>query len=252
MASTFGAPSTDLPMDDAAAQQQHDPSGDAVEVLDPNDPALTSESLDINTEGDAYAQPAPPPDGTYRAKLKLSQPENAQKQKVDYIPSRSTKPPVQSYFKTGMVASIIDPSGKYDGIPVYDRWVGTFVGRDGASKVTTILGVLRRPDGSAWLEKGRRYTHKELMDVFVKALAGEPEVMIETQWEWSCQGCGEAAKAANQAYPRSITGMQKFPLDAKSKPGAPVYQPEMKCQKDAAHAYSRCQVRIARVMAVKH
>ena len=63
MASTFGAPSTDLPMDDAAAQQQHDPSGDAVEVLDPNDPALTSESLDINTEGDAYAQPAPPPDG---------------------------------------------------------------------------------------------------------------------------------------------------------------------------------------------
>jgi hypothetical protein len=242
----------DSPIDEATQSGMPDPSNETVDVLDPNDPALTSEALDINTEGDAYAQPAPPPDGRYRAKLKLSQPENAQKQRVDYVPSRSNKPPVQSYFKTGIEASIIDPSGKYDGIKVYDRWVGTFVGRDGASKVTTILGVLRKPDGSAWLEKGRKYTHKELMDTLVRALAGEPEVEIETQWEWSCEGCGKEAKDAGKPYPRSITGMAKFPLDgSKSKPGAPVHLPEMKCQVNQSHAYSRAQVRVGSIKAVK-
>src|SRR2546430_14406481 len=55
----------------SAAPGQPVPSDAPQELIDENDPRLISETLDANLEADAYAQPIPPPDGKYRAKLKL-------------------------------------------------------------------------------------------------------------------------------------------------------------------------------------
>jgi hypothetical protein len=252
MSTTFGAPLDDVAEQPGVAGTANGTGADKVQdIIDPNDPMLTSESLDVNLDGDAYAFPPPPPDGKYRAKLKLMPIEqtdaSGHKSKVDYVPKRHDK---QGLYLHGAVeAHIIDPSGKYDNIPVYDRWVGTFLGRDNSTKVSTILGKLRQPDGAPWVKPGQKMTHALWMQTFVRALAGEPEIGIETQWEWSCQACGEEAKKKGTAYPRSITGMQKFPMDmAKSKPNAPVYQSEMRCQVSPAHGFSRAQVRIARFL----
>jgi hypothetical protein len=239
-----GESATDTPTPQANGHS--DPSNAPQDILDPNDPRLTSEALDVNTDADAYAQPAPPPDARYRAKLTLEQVQDDKQQRHDYLPKLSKKPPIQAYFFTGIKATIIDPSGKYDGIPIYDRWVGTYLGRDGSTKVATILSRLKKPDGTAWIEKGKRYNHKEWIELLVKALAGEPELGIETIWEWSCQACGEAADKQGQSRPRSIMGMTKFPYNAQTK----LYTPELKCQVNPAHGYSRARPSIARFLSL--
>lgn len=224
----------------------------AVEFIDPNDPALVSEALDTNLEGDAYARPAPPPAGIYRAKLKLLQSENAQKQKVDWYPARWGKQTPQLVAVSGMEARIIDPSGKYDGIPVFDRNVSTFLGRDKSHKMGTILVKLRRPDGSPWIRAGERMTSKDFADRYVQALAGEPEVGIEVDWEWSCASCVKEAKDKHTDYPRRVQGMQKFPPEqdpAKRRAGN-LFSSEMKCQVNPGHMYSRCQLYVARVLSL--
>lgn len=253
MTAAFGQPISSDVLEEQATQAAA-PNGvatDAAEVIDINDPRLTSEALDVNVDGDAYAFPPPPPDGKYRAKLSILQTEvddgKGHKSKVDYYGKSHEKQGL--YLCTGVKAAIIDPTGKYDNIPVFDRWVGTFVGRDGSTKVSTILKFLHRPDNTPWVKPGTKLNHAQWMQVFVQALAGEPEIGIETQWEWSCQGCGEEAKKKGERYPKSVIGMQKFDPDrVASKPNAPVYQSELKCQVNAAHGFSRAQVRIARFL----
>jgi len=237
----FGAPQ----MDDAVTAPSDAALDQVQDVLDPNDPRLVSEPLDVNVDGDAYAFPPPPPDGKYRAKLKLVQKEDGQKQKVNYTTAlwgRNTK---QAVVVAHVQADIIDPSGKYDGIHVNDFNVSTFLGRDQSTKVATILARLKRPDGSAWIPKGQRLTVKDWGELLVKALAGEPEIGIETVWEWSCQKCGEEAKKKGESYPRAITGMHKFP-PKQGKPGE--YDPEMRCQVSPAHGYSRARIQVGRFL----
>lgn len=248
MVTTFGAPLDDPQVEGAASPT---PSDAPQDLLDPNDPRLVSEELNVNPEADAYAQPAPPPDGDYRAKLKLMQKE-VQGQKADYAPALWGKSPGQAVFVTGIEASIIDPTGKYDGLKAYDFNVSTFVGRDSATKVTTILSKLRRPDGKPWVEKHQRMSPKAWMDLLVRALAGEPEVGITTAWEWSCADCGKDSKAKGTAYARSVVGMHKFPAeqDKQKRAAGQLFAPEMKCQVNVAHGYGRARITIAKFLSL--
>jgi len=235
--------------------------GDArapVDTIDENDPRLTSEDLNVNLEANAYAMPSPPPEGVrYRAKLKLlpvkvkvpvpGQPGQFSDVEKDFAPkTHETKGP---YMATGMVATILDASGKYDGVMVYDRWVGTLLNRDGGHKVQTILPKLHRPDGKPWVNPGERLSHSAWIKLFVQALAGEPEIGFEPQWEWSCEACGKLAKSRGGDYPRSVVGMRKFPVDtaASKTAGRPVHLPELKCELVPGHGYSRAQVRVGEV-----
>jgi hypothetical protein len=241
MATPFGAPIYN-------EHEAEDPSlataGDqAQEVIDPNDPRFTSENVDVNTEADAYAFPPPPPDARYRAKLKMVQRDDAQKQKVDWIAAKWGATNPQYVLVTSVEASIIDPSGKFDGYKVYDRNVSTFQSRDHGTKVATILARLKRPDGTPWVNVNNKpKTTKEWMELLRTALAGEPEIMIDTNWEWSCAGCGQESKKAGTKYAKSIVGMHKFPQFRGQ------FQPEMRCQVNPAHGESRAQVRIARFL----
>ena len=238
--SSFGQPQFETVVEPEAPSQngaQEAPQ----EVIDPNDPRLTSEILEANLEADAYSFPPPPPDGKYRAKLKLVQQENSNKEKVDFISAIWGKNK-QAVLVAQIEASIIDANGKYDGIKVYDRNVSTFLSRDGATKISTILARLRQPSGEPWVKPGQRLTSRAFMDIFIKALAGEPEIGMETQWEWNCQKCGEEAKASKQSYPRPITGMHKFP-QVQGK-----YSPELLCQVNKGHGYSRARATIARFL----
>jgi hypothetical protein len=210
----------------------------AAPEIDLNDPRLTSEVMDVNTEGNAYAQPALPPDGRYRVKLKLRQVE-VNGQKHDYS-TKVNKQDGTPYLYSALEATIIDASGKHDGQHIYDPWVGTFKNRDGSHKIQTILAQFTKPDGTPWYTAGTKMSHRDWMDLYVKALAGEPEVMVDTQWEFSCQKCGAEADKKNEKRPRGIQGMNKFP----AKKGGAGYDPEMRCIANPTHGYSRAQVRI--------
>lgn len=257
----FDVGQSQMPGSAPPAEENHGPNGSAggvqvpdapQDLLDPNDPRLTSEELNANPDADAYAAPAPPPDQKWRVKLKLIRSKDGQGQEVDYLPKLWGAKNPQAVYVCGIQASIIDPSGKYDNLSAYDYNVSTFVGRDNATKVTTIVGKLRRPDGSPWVAKGQRMNPRAWMDTLVKALAGEPECGIESQWEWSCADCGKMAKASGNAYPRAIQGMHKFPeeKDKQKRAAGQAYSPEMKCQVNAAHGYSRARITIARFLSL--
>jgi hypothetical protein len=230
------------------------PSDAEQNLLDPNDPRLVSEELNVNPEADAYAQPAPPPDGDYRVKLKLIRPKDSKGQEMDYLPKLWGKAPGQAVFVTGIEASIIDPRHpEYDGLKAFDFNMSTFVGRDSSTKVSTLLGKLRRPDGKPWTDKHTRGNAKVWMDMLVRALAGEPEVGATTVWEWSCADCGKEAKAKGSAYPKAVLGMHKFPAeqDQKKRAAGQLYSAEMKCPIAPAHGYSRARISIARFLSLE-
>src|SRR5579864_677325 len=82
------------------------PSSEPQDIVDPNDPRLISETLDANLEADAYAQPAPPPDGKYRAKLRLEGvKQDGTDEKKDYGTGMNKKTKIP-YFRTGISCSI--------------------------------------------------------------------------------------------------------------------------------------------------
>src|SRR5215469_8693180 len=174
-ATQFGAP-----MDDP--QEQHAGNGGVngsaadtpQEYIDLDDPRLTSEKIDVNLEGSVYKMPAPPPDGRYRVKLKLARPKRDNKE-VDCYAAQWGKEQ-QLVIVTGIEATVMDPSGKYDGVKAFDRTVSTYTQARsaGASKATEILALLRRPDGTPWLKSGQTYAKREIIDTLLKAVAGEP------------------------------------------------------------------------------
>jgi hypothetical protein len=235
MSSTaFGAPTYEEPQQgtDQPATDNADGLNSPVGI-DPNDPALTSESLDYNPEGDAYASPPPLPDGQWRAKLKQIDVKDNAGQPTRFKAGKTKQGAL--YLMTALEATIIDPNGKFDGLHVWDRFVSTMLRNDKTIPAATICYMLGKPAPA-------RANHKELMDHLLKVLAGEPEVGIETAWEWSCQKCGEEAKAKGEKYPKSILGMQKFPRDAKTG----LYSPDLKCEVNPAHGFSSAQPRIRR------
>lgn len=271
---TFGAPVTGTPQPQHAnGVAQTQPSDAPVVVVDENDPRLVSEVLTVNPAGDAFAAPPPPPDGVYRAILHLEGFTDQQtQQKKDYgatMTKGSGGNPPLPYFATGISAKIQDPSGKYDGITVYPPFggnVGTLVSKDGSSKVSTILFKLKAANGMTWGQIGNEKkievpgrglvgpTQLTWIQTMVECARSEPECGIVTQWEWSCQECGEAAKATGARYPKGIQGMKYFPLEPnkeKVKANGHPYVPEMKCTAVAGHGVGRARVVIVRFLSLE-
>jgi hypothetical protein len=221
------------------------------EQVDPNDPRLVSEILDADTTKDAYATPPLPPDGKWRAKLKLEGVKDATDQVLPFA-AAYTKERLP-YFRTGVSASIIDPSGKFDGFvvrPEFGGYVSTVLRKDKSSTLTTLLTKIRKPDGAFWATSATRLDQKSWIDLLVRALTGEPEVGIETQWQWNCQKCSEEAKAAGKSYPVGLNGMQRFDAEKdpeKRKQGL-LYNPEYQCKVNPGHGVYRAYPKIVRFL----
>jgi hypothetical protein len=212
--------------------------------------------LDTDVTKDAYAQPSLPPDGKYRAKLKLEgiKKDNGEKKDFDVFQTKGGRSPVTPYFATSVSASLIDPTGKFDGMTLYPQFggrVGTLLRRDKSTQVGTLLALLHKPDGTPWATANMRLTQREWIELLVKALAGEPEIGIETQWEVTCQVCQDQAKEGE--YPVTIRGMQKFPpeTDAAKLKAGERFSPEMRCGVNAGHGYTRAYPKVARFISLK-
>lgn len=235
MATTeFGAPiyaEPDLPTEQ---------NGGTATPVDMNDPALTSEVIEDTTQ-DAYAIPPPPPDGKWRAKLKqvdINDPSDSQKKRhiVFVHPKMNDGKP---FFAVNVEASLIDVSGKFDGISTTEYWVKSAVDkRKNVSEMSTIT----KAAGGAPLDRGNQ---TDRLNALEKVLAGEPEAIIDTFWEASCQTCQEAAKKKGDRSPRPfLMGMHRFP----SK-GAGVHDPMVQCP--TCKSMVRAQMRIAGFFNVK-
>jgi hypothetical protein len=176
-------------------------------TLDLSDPIFLSEDLDSNENVDAYAAPPPLPDGRWRAKLKQIDVKGPGGEMVRYKPG-ATKKDARPYLMTALEAKVQDATGKHDGQNVYDRFVSTLPARNGGIPIVRILTCL----GVKLPAKG---SHKLYMDMLLKALAGEPELEIETAWEGQLeQADQETVEAAGHRVP-TVRGMHRFPEDGK-------------------------------------
>jgi hypothetical protein len=241
--------------DDAALNHIQEP------LIDLDDPLLVSESLTAK-EGDAFADPPPPPDAIYRCKLSLRgvsakdigsdvAPYSAGNELAAWVPERAvdkkTGAVLGAFAKTIINVQIFDPKHpQYEGIylQVPFKWTDTRENRQGLSRVMTILMLLKQPSGQPWVVKGQRYGHRALMELFVKALAGEPEVLVRSEWSWNCDVCSQEGKKTG-VYAKSVEGMHKFP-----QPKIGVYSPEMVCQVNKGHGYSKARATAAQYFAV--
>jgi len=232
MTAAFGEPTyTDAPADQVPASANGDSNTPAI---DPNDPLLTPEALDVDPEADAYAVLPPLPDGKWRMKAKQVDIEDPHKKGVKqrYIAQAAVKKdgsPYQTDPKTGKAAvfmvtnveySVIDHTGDFDGVKLTEYWVKTLIDpRKGTSQAATLI---LKMGGTLPTDR----SHKGYIDALLKILASEPELIYETAWSAECQNCQELAKKRGERQPRAILqGMQRF---ASTKTPS-VHDPMVKC-----------------------
>lgn len=224
-------------MDEPAAeasfgtQQSSTPSLDSVAVVDLNDPNLLSAEFDTNAEVDAYAAPPPVPDQKWRVKLKQIDVKgpNGEPVKYNVKAGKDGKPP---YAYTAIEARIIDQSGKFDNVPLYDRFVSTMQARNGGVPIVRILTCLG-------VKLPAKTNAKMLLDLLFKALASEPELAVDTVWEGGLDEADrEQFQQSNVKQPR-VLGMHRFPQDAKGNA-----IPEITVSTQLGDKTLRAQVRI--------
>lgn len=237
--STFGEVTyADQP---AATEQPVNGIDQSQNVIDPNDPRLTSEVLTMNPDADAYAVLPPLPDGKWRAKAKQVDIKDDKGQLQRYaVFSRAKMAGGAPFFATNVEYSIIDHSGEFDGVKLTEYWIKTLLDqRKGTSQANTLISKL----GGKALASANQ---KQVIDALLTTLAAEPELILETAWSAECQNCQETAKKKGEKAPRPfLQGMHRFP--STRTPG--VHDPIVPCP--VCRSQVRAQARIVAPFSLK-
>lgn len=226
MTAAFG----DVTYADAPTDQSVASSSEPTQLIDINDPRLTSESLTLNPDADAYAVPPPVSDGKWRAKAKQVDINDDKKQPQRFAAfSRAKMANGKPFLATNIEFQVIDHSGKHDGVKLTEYWVKTLLDeRKGTSQAATMIHKLggKVPPTA---------TQKQTMDLLLQTLAAEPELVIEVAWSAECQTCQETAKKKGDRAPKPfLAGMHRFPQGRNGEKdpivGCPVCKSQVRAQ----------------------
>jgi hypothetical protein len=217
-------------------------AGVAVDSVDLNDPALLSEPMDLNADIDAYATPPPIPDGRWRVKIKSIDVKGPDGQPAKYGVKPNGNPKFNDgkpYAFCALQANVVQPGGRYDNATLTDYFVSTARNRNGGIpmvRILTVLGVKLPAQAGA----------KTLVDLFLKTLAAEPELEVETQWEGGPNQ--EDQKILDSQNPalkvKAVYGMHRFPLAENGKEHVPEVE-QVITALGGTKMYFRAQARIA-------
>ncbi len=225
----FSAPIYDEP---ATASDNHADAAAAdlnVSEIDLNDPALLSGEIDTNPDVDAYAAPPPLPDGIYRVKIKQIDVKNAKGEPARYTVKRDKNG--NAYAYTAIEARVQDPGGKFDNVPIYDRFLSTMTQRNGGVPLVRVLIVLGH-------KVPAKTSALNLLEMFFKATAGEPELEVETVWEGGLDQADRERFETSQTKQPRVLGMHRFPQGKDGQP-VPDVQVDTALGKVNLHAQAR-------------
>lgn len=169
-------------------------------AIDPNDPLLTSEPLEMNLDANAYDVPPPPPDGLWRAQLKQVDINDAAGKAVQHRLSAFGKPGedrYQPFYAVNVGSYLIDLSGCYDELELIDYWVKTAVMR--RAKTSQAASILLAGGEREAVTRAR--TQADVLALLEKMLAGQPTLVVQTEWQWSCRTDDEKAAKQGKAKP---------------------------------------------------
>ena len=181
-----------------------------VPVLNLDDPNLLMAEIESNQDANPYAVPPPLPDGRWLVKIKQRDVKDQQGQPARYKVDQTRDGRVYAF--TALDATVIDPSGKWDGINLSDYFVSTLPNarKGNAIPLSWILGCLK-------VQLPAKINAKTLLDEFFKATASEPQLEIDTVWEGSLdQADQERFEQAGERTPR-VLGQHRFPQNAKGE-----------------------------------
>jgi hypothetical protein len=192
----------------AQTQTTADPGKAAAEAvaIDLDDPELLAFEFETNSGVDAYEMPPPVDDGKYRVKLKQIDVKDAKGNVVRWaVKKKEGTNEGRPYAYTAIEAQILQPGGKFDGLKVRDSFISTMKNkRNGGVPVVTILDALG-------VKVPQKANAKELMELLLKTLAGEPELVIETAWEGQVSQEETELYKAKGLYPPTVRGQHRFP-----------------------------------------
>jgi hypothetical protein len=180
----------------------------AIPVLNLDDPNLLMQEIDCPADKDPYAAPPPLPDGRWLVRIKQRDVKGADGQPARY--KVATDKQGQPYAFTALDATVVDASGKWDGISLTDYFVSTRADsrKGGAIPLAWILAQLK-------VQLPAKITARTLLDEFFKATASEPQLEIDTVWEGSLdQADQERFESAGERQPR-VLGQHRFPQDSR-------------------------------------
>jgi hypothetical protein len=167
--------------------------------VDINDLQLADEQVTIDGDADAFAGPPPPPDGDHRAKLSVG------KRKVTGGKDKRGRP----FYMVDSNAKII--AGDFENRILFDNVSTMVMDSSGTSRMAGVLKALGE-------QVGGRTSIVELTRLYVNKLAGEPEVLVQSQWTAYCADCKADADASGGKRGKKngivLRGQKRFPQDA--------------------------------------
>ena len=153
-----------------------------------------STTFEVDQDKSIFDMPPPPPDGKYRARVKL-------KERDGGLWKKGTTKDGAMYLKTEIEARIIAPGTRFDDLPLFDNFVSTMnMPNTPASKVSSLLNEV------LGVKTGNRVTHKELAQALTNAVGDGVEVGIVTQWRASVKTGEENGKGVY----KDVRGMKRF------------------------------------------
>lgn len=205
---SFGGDNSAFQTSQNQTNSQSDPGKAAAEAvaIDLDDPELLAFEFETNSGVDAYELPPPVDDGKYRVKLKQIDVKDAKSNVVRWaVKKKEGTNDGKPYAYTAIEAQILQPGGKFDGLKVRDNFISTMKNkRNGGVPVVTILDALN-------VKVPSKANAKELMELFIKTLAGEPELVIETAWEGQVSQEESDVYKAKGLYAPTVRGQHRFP-----------------------------------------
>jgi len=167
---------------------------DEVKAVDINSLDLEEDEVQFDAAADSTEQPPPVPDGIYRVKPRFAgDTPNWQAKTVDGK--------LQSLWTKQNVQFVIQAEGTPFDKQVVFGMASTMIMRNGSSSISTILSKMGLAD-----EVGQCRSHKELAQLFERAVEQGRELQIETEWVAQIKG-------ADDKYKTIKKGMRNFPLN---------------------------------------
>lgn len=173
--------------------------------IDLNDPNLLADEMDANVDKDPYAAPPPLPDGFWKVKIKQLKVKGPNNEERDF--NVKTDKQSKKYAYTALELQVQQPGGQFDGQKLNDYFLSTMQQKNGGIPVVRVLNVLG-------VKIPQKVNAQWLMDTLKSALAGEPDLVIETVWEGGLNQ--DDKKRFDEHVPpvkfRSVLGSHRFPL----------------------------------------
>lgn len=161
--------------------------------IDLNDPTavLPDDELVMDPGADAFAGPAPVPDGEHIATLALGN--------RGFTSGKTSQG--TAYVMAHIEARVQAEGQAYDNFPVFDNVSSLVFENSGTSKMA---GVFK----AAGETVPARVSLREFAQAFGKMLTGNPQVKVTTRWEAFCPDCeGKNGKQGKVV----MRGQKKFP-----------------------------------------